>query len=234
MKVSIVIPVYNGEKNIKSVYHSIKYVMENLNFDYEIIYVDDGSIDKSFEILKNLKRNEKNLKIIKLKKNYGQHPALFVGIKNSSGDIIITFDNDLEISPSLIPEFINMIKSGEDIVSGVRKKRNLKLIRKFSSYLFNLLISILSRVRINDCGCPLKAFNQKIAKEIIKYGDIPSFFPHLKNYKFSQIIIPVNSVKDSSYNFWKLLKLAVYSLKNFFFQKKYILEPEIENFDFES
>lgn len=228
MKISIITPVYNGEKNIRVVYENIKNVMENSKFDYEIVYVDDGSTDNSFAELKKIKENEKNLKIIKLKKNYGQHPALFTGIKHSEGNIIITFDNDLEITPEAIPEFIKNIEDGKDMVSGVREKRNIKFARKISSYLFNLLISLLSGVRIYDCGCPLKAFNRKIAEEVIKYGDIPSIFPYLKNYKFLQVKVKSSKILDSSYNFWKLSKLATYSLKKFFFKEKNILSPDVE------
>lgn len=225
-KISIVIPVYNGERNIKPVFEKIKNAMKN--FEYEVVYVDDGSRDNSFEELKKIKETEKNIKIIKLKKNYGQHPALYIGVKNSSGDIIITFDNDLEIDPLAIPEFIESVKKGNDLVSGRRERRNIKFIRKIFSFLFNFFLSFLAGVRIHDCGCPLKGFNRKIAKEIIKYGDIPSIFPYIKKYRFSEIRIKTSPVKNSSYNFFKLLKLAIYSTKKFFLREKNITEPEIE------
>ena len=174
--ISLIIPIYNEEENIQKLNSSIKEALNNIN--YEVIYVDDGSKDKSFEKLKELSNDEK-VKIIKFSRNFGQTAALQAGIDLAKGDVIVPLDADLQNDPKDIPAMLEIYRQGFDIVSGWRKKRYDNIIRVIPSKIANFIISNLTNVKIHDFGCTLKIYNAKLLKKVNLYGELHRFIPAL-------------------------------------------------------
>jgi glycosyltransferase involved in cell wall biosynthesis len=177
MKLSIVLPVYNEEGSIEELYQELKAVLGRLALDYEIIAVNDGSSDRSPEILKALCEKDRNFKTINFRKNFGQTAALSAGIDCSQGEIIIPMDADLQNDPADIPKFLEKIQEGFDVVSGWRWQRQDKLSRKISSKLANSLISWITGVKLHDYGCTMKAYKREFIKDIRFYGQMHRFMP---------------------------------------------------------
>lgn len=194
MDLSIVIPAYNEEHSIKQLCHQIKNVLDNLEESSEIIIVDDGSTDGTSLVLKQLKEEMKELKIITLRSNFGQTAALSAGFDNAEGDIVITLDADMQNDPNDIPKLIEKIHEGYDVVSGWRKNRKDKFIsRKIPSFLANRLISFITGVSLHDYGCTLKAYKKEIIKDVQLYGQMHRFIPALAKWVGGKITeIPVN------------------------------------------
>ena len=150
-KVSIVIPAYNEATSLKVLVDELEYFLKNFEYSYEVIFVDDGSKDSTFEILKDAALKNPNFKVVKLRRNYGQSAALLAGIDCSSGDVIVPLDADLQNDPNDIPKLLNLISEGYDLVSGWRKDRKDRALdRKIPSMLANRLISWVSGVSLHD------------------------------------------------------------------------------------
>lgn len=176
--VSIFIPVYNEEENIEILDRKIQEALEDQNLNYEVIYVDDGSRDRSYEILKNIAQDRSNIKVIKFRRNFGQTAAMSAGIDAASGKVLIPMDSDLQNDPSDIPKLLEKINEGYDVVSGWRKNRKDTFIdRKLPSMIANKLISWLSGVNLHDYGCTLKAYRAEVLKDIRLYGELHRFIP---------------------------------------------------------
>jgi len=177
MKVSLVIPIYNEEGNIKLLYEKLSSVLKSLDLEYEIIFVDDGSVDGSLDLLKELHSIDKHLIVISLRKNFGQTAAFAAGFDYASGDIIITMDGDLQNDPEDIPKLIELAKE-YDIVSGWRKDRKDPFLsRRLPSMIANWLISKVTGVKLHDYGCSLKAYKRDVLKNINLYGEMHRFIP---------------------------------------------------------
>lgn len=190
MDISVVIPLYNEEESLIELHDWIQRVMLNNNFSYEIIFVDDGSRDNSWEIIKNLQKKSDNVKAIKFQCNYGKSPALHNAFQRAQGDVIITMDADLQDSPDEIPELFKMIKEeGYDLVSGWKKKRyDGKLTKNLPSKLFNATARKVSGIKLHDFNCGLKAYRKSLAKSIEVYNDMHRWIPVLaKNAGFTRI-----------------------------------------------
>lgn len=176
MRLSIVVPVFNEEESLLPLYNKLREVLEE---DYEIIFVDDGSTDRSFETLKDI-ANDRAVKVIRLKRNFGQTAALSAGFERAKGDVIIPIDADLQNDPADIPKLIEKIKEGFDVVSGWRRKRKDHFFtRRLPSMLANKLISLVTGVYLNDYGCTLKAYKSNVFKNIRLYGEMHRFLPAL-------------------------------------------------------
>ncbi len=190
MDLSIVIPLYNEEESLKELTEWIERVMEEHNFDYEILFIDDGSTDNSWQIIKELKQKNPRIRAFRFRRNYGKAAGLYVGFQNAKGDVIITMDADLQDSPDEIPELYKMIKEqGYDLVSGWKKKRyDPWLSKNLPSKIFNLTARIVSGIKLHDFNCGLKAYKAKVAKAIEVYGDMHRYIPILvKNAGFKKI-----------------------------------------------
>ncbi|MCK4931042.1 MAG: glycosyltransferase family 2 protein [Candidatus Aminicenantes bacterium] len=175
---SIVIPVFNEEKNLPELYEEIKHSCEKLDLSYKIIFVDDGSWDSSFPVLRSIQKEDLKVKVIRLRKNFGQTAALSAGFDYAKGDIIITLDADLQNDPQDFALLIEKIREGYDIVSGWRKKRKDRLFtRRIPSAMANWLISRITHVKLHDFGCTLKAFRKEVIKNINLYGELHRFIP---------------------------------------------------------
>jgi len=180
MKISIVIPIYNEEESVGTLYEKIIDTMNKLPYDYEIIAVDDGSTDNTFNKLKEIASKDKRLKVISFKRNYGQTAAMFAGFQHASGDVVITMDADLQNDPADIPILIEKINEGYDVVSGWRKDRKDPFFsRTLPSKIANYIISNATGVYLHDYGCSLKAYKKDIAKNFRLYGDMHRFLPAL-------------------------------------------------------
>ena len=190
MDISVVIPLYNEEESIQELHDWIRKVMNENNYSYEIIFIDDGSEDKSWNIVKSISLEHKNVKGIKFRKNYGKSPALHCAFQKAQGDVIITMDADLQDSPDEIPELYRMIKNeGYDLVSGWKKVRYDNVITKnIPSKLFNYTARKVSGIKLHDFNCGLKAYNNKVAKDIEVYNDMHRYIPILaKNAGYHKI-----------------------------------------------
>lgn len=175
---SIVIPVFNEEKNLPELYEEIKHSCEKLDLSYKIIFVDDGSWDSSFPVLRSIQEEDLKVKVIRLRKNFGQTAALSAGFDYAKGDIIITLDADLQNDPQDFALLIEKIREGYDIVSGWRKKRKDRLFtRRIPSAMANWLISRITHIKLHDFGCTLKAFRKEVIKNINLYGELHRFIP---------------------------------------------------------
>lgn len=190
MDISVVIPLYNEEESLPELYAWIRRVMDENRFSYEIIFVDDGSTDHSWRIIKELRSQSDNVKAIKFQRNYGKSPALQCAFQKVQGDVVITMDADLQDSPDEIPALFGMIKNdGYDLVSGWKKKRyDAKLTKNLPSKLFNATARGVSKIKLHDFNCGLKAYRKAVVKNIEVYNDMHRYIPILaKEAGFSKI-----------------------------------------------
>ena len=224
---SIIIPVYNEEGNLNNLNEKIKTVLNKMNNQYEIIYVDDCSTDNSFHILKSFKSD--NIKIIKFAKNFGQTAAMQAGINHSTGDIIITLDADLQNNPENIPDLIKKYDEGYNLVSGWRKKRQDNILRTIPSKIANFLITKITNTNLHDSGCTLKAYNGEILRKINLFPDhhrfIPAIFAEYSN-KITEIEVEHNPriSGKSKYNILRVYRVIL-DLIAIAYWKKYKHKP---------
>ena len=177
MELSVVVPILNEQENLLELHERLSKTLNTLPETYEIIAIDDGSTDNSFSILKGIQQKDPHLRIIKLRRNFGQHPATFAGFKNSKGKIVISMDADLQNDPSDIPKLLKKIREGFDVVSGKRLDRTDSFFRrKIPSMLINRFVSVRTGLVQTDTGCFLKAYTNKAAKEIAEYTEPGGFF----------------------------------------------------------
>lgn len=190
MDISVVIPLYNEEESLKELHDRIRNVMLENDYSYEIIFVDDGSTDNSWEVITNLRNESEQVKAIKFRRNYGKSPALHCAFEKALGKVVITMDADLQDSPEEIPELYDMIiKDGYDLVSGWKKKRyDNKLSKNLPSKLFNATARKVSGIKLHDFNCGLKAYSRALTKSIEVYNDMHRYIPVLaKNAGFTKI-----------------------------------------------
>ncbi|MFN3263679.1 MAG: glycosyltransferase family 2 protein, partial [Aquificaceae bacterium] len=177
---SVVIPAYNEEENIPILYEKLRKVLENLGREYEVIFVDDGSADHTWERLKEIAERDPKVKLIRFRKNYGQTAAMYAGFQHASGEVVITMDADLQNDPEDIPVLLRKLEEGYDIVSGWRKDRKDPFLsRRLPSIIANWVISKVTGVELHDYGCTLKAYRAGIIKRLELYGDMHRFLPAL-------------------------------------------------------
>jgi glycosyltransferase involved in cell wall biosynthesis len=177
---SIVIPVHNEEPSLLPLYDRLTAVLESLQKQYEILFVDDASTDRSFELLANLVETDEHLKVIRLRRNFGQTAALSAGFHEAEGDVIIAMDGDLQHAPEDIPALLRKIDEGYDIASGWRKERvDNAFTRKIPSRVANWLMAKVSGVELRDFGTTFKAYRAEVLKDIHLYGELHRFIPAL-------------------------------------------------------
>lgn len=191
--VSIVVPVYNEEKNIEPLYTRLRAVLNDLDHEFEVIFINDGSRDSSCEKLNSLAGKDKQVKVIHLKRNFGQTSALMAGIHAACGDIIIPMDGDLQNDPGDIPRLIEKLDEGYDVCSGWRRDRSDNpLKRNLPSKAANWLISVISGIRLHDYGCTLKAYRREVVEGVRLYGEMHRFIPVYASWEGARVAeIPV-------------------------------------------
>ncbi|MDP2914240.1 MAG: glycosyltransferase family 2 protein [Candidatus Aminicenantes bacterium] len=213
--VSLVIPVYNEEKNLPVLYQELIAAADTLRGSYEIIFVDDGSTDGSFPALREIQAGDPRVKIIRLRKNFGQTAALSAGFDRARGGIIITLDADLQNDPADVPLLVAKIEEGYDIVSGWRIRRKDKFVsRRLPSKVANAIISKVTKVKLHDYGCTLKAFRRDVVKHIKLYGEMHRFIPAIASTMGIAIAeVPVNHRRrvhgKSKYNLSKSIRVVL-------------------------
>ena len=190
MDISVVVPLFNEEESLPELFAWIERVMKANNFTYEVIFVNDGSTDHSWDVIEQLSRDHEEVKGIKFRRNYGKSPALHCGFAQAQGDVVITMDADMQDSPDEIPGLYKMIKTdGYDLVSGYKKKRYDPLSKTIPTKLFNATARKISGIKnLHDFNCGLKAYRKDVVKNIEVYGEMHRYIPYLaKNAGFNKI-----------------------------------------------
>ena len=190
MNISVVIPLYNEEESLPELFAWIQRVMKENRFSYEVIFVNDGSTDRSWNVIEELAAKHPEAKGIKFRRNYGKSPALYCGFEKAQGEVVITMDADLQDSPDEIPELYRMItEEGYDLVSGYKKKRYDPLSKTLPTKLFNATARAVSGIKnLHDFNCGLKAYRKEVIKNIEVYGEMHRYIPYLaKNAGFGKI-----------------------------------------------
>ena len=190
MDISVVIPLYNEDESLPELYEWIERVMSANNFTFEVIFVNDGSTDHSWDVINKLAQQSEHVRGIKFRRNYGKSPALYCGFKEAKGDVVITMDADLQDSPDEIPELYKMIEQdGYDLVSGYKQKRHDPLSKTLPTKLFNATARKVSGIKnLHDFNCGLKAYRKEVVKNIEVFGEMHRFIPYLaKNAGFDKI-----------------------------------------------
>jgi len=178
LPLSVIIPVFNEEENIKLLHERLTLSLSGLGLDYEVIYVDDGSTDASFDILRNTAENDESVTVIQLSRNFGQTAAIAAGVDHAHGKMVVLMDADLQNDPADIPTLLSKFKEGYDLVSGWRTNRKDPwLTRRLPSRIANALISWVTGVPLHDYGCTLKAYRQEVFDGFRLYGEMHRFLP---------------------------------------------------------
>jgi len=222
---SVVVPLYNEAGNIEELHHKILTAVRALGKPFEIIFIDDGSVDKTNEICRDLKP----LKLITFRKNFGQTAAFDAGIKNSRGEIIVTMDGDLQNDPADIKLLLEKLDEGYDVVSGWRKKRNDSLMKRFFSRSANFLRKILIDDGIQDSGCSLKAYRRECFEDVDLFGEMHRFIPALlkvQGFKIAEVSVSHHPRRHgiTKYN-WKRGVKGFVDMISVWFWKKYANRP---------
>ena len=226
--ISIVIPLFNEHESILDLYSEICNAISSYN-DWEIIFIDDGSSDGSAEKIIDIASKDSKVKLISFYRNFGKSAALSEGFKNANGDIIITMDADLQDDPAEIPNFVNKISEGSDLVSGLKKVRHDPWTKTFPSKIFNFVTRLLTGVKIHDFNCGLKAYRSSVVKSIEIFGGRHRYVPALagqKNFSVSEIIVNHRPRKygTTKYGGSRLLH-GFFDLLTILFLNKYTQHP---------
>src|SRR6478752_1036110 len=228
--ISIVIPIHNEEPAILPLYDRLTTVLEAMNKPYEILFVDDASTDRSFELLANLVETDGRLKVIRLRRNFGQTPALAAGFDEAQGEVIISLDGDLQHDPEDIPALLTKIEEGYDIASGWRKQRlDNAITRKIPSRIANWLMAKASGVNLRDFGTTFKAYRAEVLKDINLYGELHRFIPALASFYGARVVeVPIrNSPRASGASHYGLGRTfrVLFDLLTVRFLLKYFTRP---------
>lgn len=228
--ISIVIPIHNEEHSILPLYDRLTAVLEQLQRPYEILFVDDASNDRSFELLANLVETDGHLKVIRLRRNFGQTAALSAGFHEAKGNIVIAMDGDLQHAPEDIPALLQKIDEGYDIASGWRKNRvDNALLRKLPSRIANRMMAKLSGVDLRDFGTTFKAYRAEVLKDVNLYGELHRFIPALASFYGARIAeVPIRntprSAGDSHYGIGRTFRV-LFDILTIKFLLKYMTRP---------
>ena len=227
---SIVIPIHNEEPSILPLYDRLTAVLEGLQKPYEIIFIDDASTDRSFDLLANLVETDMRLKVIRLRRNFGQTAALSAGFDEAQGNIIISLDGDLQHAPEDIPALLAKIEEGYDIASGWRKDRvDNAITRKIPSRIANWLMAKASGVNLRDFGTTFKAYRAEVLKDINLYGELHRFIPALASFYGARIVeVPIRNTPrvngDSHYGLGRTFNV-LFDIVTIKFLLKYFTRP---------
>ena len=181
--ISIVIPLYNEAASLKELHGQISKVCKENRLVFEVLYIDDGSIDSSYRVLQELHKTDRRVKVIQLRRNSGKAEALVAGFLAASGSLIVTMDADLQDDPSEIPRLIEKLESGYDLVSGWKKKRQDPLSKRIPSKIWNRVTSFISGIRIHDFNCGLKIYRREVLESIEVYGELYRYIPALAHWE---------------------------------------------------
>lgn len=181
--VSVVIPLYNEDESLSELHQEITAVCKSRYKSYEIIFVDDGSNDKSMDVLEELNKKDVKVKVIQFRRNYGKSEALAAGFEAATGDFVVTMDADLQDDPAEIPNLIESLEQGYDLVSGWKKNRLDPLSKRLPSKLFNKVTAIMTGIKIHDFNCGLKMYRREVIKSVKVYGEMHRYIPALAKWE---------------------------------------------------
>src|SRR5579871_936393 len=227
---SIVVPIHNEEPSILPLYDRLTAVLESLQRQYEIIFVDDASTDRSFDLLANLVETDAHLKVVRLRRNFGQTAALSAGFDEAQGSVIVSLDGDLQHAPEDIPALLAKIEEGYDIASGWRKERvDNALTRKIPSRIANWLMAKASGVELRDFGTTFKAYRAEVLKDVNLYGELHRFIPALASFYGARIAeVPIRNTPrlsgDSHYGIGRTFRV-MFDILTIRFLLKYFTRP---------
>jgi len=191
--ISVVVPVFNEERSVALLYEELQAALDPLDEGWEAVYVDDGSTDGSFAALTRLHALHENVRVVRLRRNFGKSAALAAGFSHAAGDVIVTIDGDLQDDPAEIPHLLAKLDEGFDLVSGWKAKRRDPLSRRAFSRLFNTAVGLVSGVHLHDMNCGLKAYRASVVRGLPLYGELHRFLPvlaHQRGYRIAEL--PVN------------------------------------------
>jgi len=229
-ELSLFLPVLDEEENLRPMHAKIRAALDELGKSAEVIYVDDGSTDSSLEILKDIAAGDERVRVISLRRNYGQTAAMSAGIDAANGDILIPMDADLQNDPADISRLLEKLDEGYDVVSGWRKNRQDKLIsRKIPSQMANRIISWIGGVHLHDYGCSLKAYRRDVIQDVKLYGEMHRFIPIYASWAGARVAeIPVDhharTMGKSKYGISRTIKV-VFDLMTIKFMASYQTKP---------
>lgn len=191
---SVVIPIYNEEENVPILHEEIVAAVDGLFKDFEIIFINDGSSDKSLQVLRELHQKDPRAKTINFRRNFGQSTAISAGFDFCGGDVVVTLDGDLQNDPADIPMVVDKLLEGYDMVNGWRKNRKDKFFsKKLPSYFGNKLVSWITKVKLHDYGCSLRAFTREVVKNLTLYGEMHRYVPAIASRMgIRSVEVPVN------------------------------------------
>src|SRR6202790_5452005 len=227
---SIVVPIHNEEPSILPLYDRLISVLEVINRPFEIIFVDDASTDRSFELLANLVETDARMKVLRLRRNFGQTAALSAGFDEAQGGVIVSLDRDLQHAPEDIPALLAKIDEGYDIASGWRKERvDNAITRKIPSRIANWMMARASGINLRDFGTTFKAYRSEVIKDINLYGELHRFIPALASFYGARIAeVPIRNVPRASggshYGLGRTFRVA-FDIFTIWFLLKYFTRP---------
>ncbi len=213
MKVSVVVPVFNEEANLEEFLRRVTAVLDASGRAYEIILIDDGSRDRSLEILKAWAiRRPDILRVLELSRNFGQHPAILAGFRDVTGDVVVTLDADLQNPPEEIPKLLAKFEQGYDVVGGVRQQRRDSVARRLASVVVNRVTASITRMKLTDFGCMLRAYSRDVVEEINRCDEASTFIPALaqtfaRKPTEVEVAHAPRTGGESAYSFYRLLRL---------------------------
>src|SRR5580693_6781946 len=227
---SIVIPIHNEEHSILPLYDRLTVVLEQVQRPYEILFIDDASSDRSFELLANLVETDGHLKVIRLRRNFGQTAALSAGFHEALGEIVIAMDGDLQHAPEDIPALLSKIEEGYDIASGWRKERvDNAVTRKIPSRIANWMMSKASGIDLRDFGTTFKAYRAEVLKDVHLYGELHRFIPALASFYGARVVeVPISNTPrisgESHYGLSRTFRV-LFDILTIRFLLKYFTRP---------
>jgi glycosyltransferase involved in cell wall biosynthesis len=230
MDLSVVIPIKDERDNLRPLHDRLRLALEPLALEYEVVFIDDGSVDGSFELLQELAAGDEHVKVVQLRRNFGQTAALQAGIDWSSGAVLVTMDGDLQNDPADIPLLLDKLREGYDAVLGLRAKRqDALLVRKVPSLMANWLIRKVTGVAIKDMGCTLRAMRRDLAEALPLYGEMHRFVPVLaQQYGGRLAQVPVRHhprvAGRTHYNLWRTVRVLL-DLITLKFLHSYLTRP---------
>lgn len=227
--ISVVIPLYNEEESLAELYQQLRPVLSGMNLRYELLFIDDGSTDRSFDVLRGLRRNDTRIKVVRFRRNFGKSAALSVGFSKARGALVITMDADLQDDPAEIPNLVKKMREGYDLVSGWKKVRHDPITKTVPSRFFNLVTSLMTGIRIHDFNCGLKAYSGDVVKNVKIYGELHRYVPalaHWEGFKVGEIVVKhrprkYGKTKFGFGRFWK----GFLDLITVLFTTRYFLRP---------
>ncbi len=230
MDVSVVIPLYNEEESLRELHKQLRETLGRMNVRYELLFVDDGSTDKSFQVLRDLKRFDHNhVKVVRFRRNFGKSAALAIGFEKAIGTYVITMDADLQDDPSEIPSLIRKLEEGYDLVSGWKRLRKDPITKTIPSRFFNFVTGMMTGIKIHDFNCGLKVYRNEVVKTVNVYGELHRYVPVLASnagFKVGEMVVQhrarrFGKTKFGIGRFWK----GFLDLVTVMFTTKYFRRP---------